>query len=71
MELPSIVDRMSEITDYLDGMIFDAESDEAMREIGRLPLALRRKYIAWRNETKHLRESTQRLQTNCVKEGLG
>ena len=71
MELPSIVDRMSEMVDYLDGMIFDAESAEAMREIGRLPLALRRKYIAWRNEVKHLRESTKRLEANCVKEGVG
>ena len=71
MEQPSIVERMAEMMDYLDGMIFDAESAEAMREMYRLPLTQRRKYIAWVNETKHLRESTKNLEANCVKEGIG
>ena len=71
MELPSIVERMAETTDYLDGMIFDAESAEAMREIDRLPITQRRKYTAWVNEMKHLRQSTKRLLENCVKEGVG
>lgn len=71
MEQQTIVERMSEMVDYLDGMIFDAESDEAMREMYRLPVAQRRKYIAWVNEMKHLRESTKKLEANCVKEGIG
>jgi len=71
MELPTIVERMSEMTDYLDGMIFDAESDEALRDKSRLSLGQQRKYVAWVNEMKHLRQSTKRLATNCIKEGVG
>ena len=71
MELPSIVERMSDLTDFLAGVIFDAEAPEAIREKSRLPLAQQMKYMAWVNEMKRLRRSTQRLQGNCVKEGLG
>ena len=71
MEQQSIVERMSEMIDYLDGMIFDSEALDAVREKSRLPLSQQMKYTAWVNEMKHLRRSTQRLQTNCVKEGLG
>ena len=67
----TIVERMAEMMDYLDGMIFDAEAPEAVREKNRLPLAQQRKYTAWVNEMKHLRESTKRLEANCVNEGIG
>ena len=71
MELPTIVERMAEMTDYLDGMIFDAESDEALRDKSRLSLGQQRKYAAWVNEVKRLRQSTKRLAGNCIKEGIG
>ena len=67
----TIVDRMADLTDFLAGVIFDAEAPEAMREKSRLPLTQQMKYMAWVNEMKRLRRSTQRLQTNCVNEGIG
>ena len=67
----TIVERMADVMDFLAGVIFDAESAEAMREKSRLPLSQQRKYTAWVNEMKHLRQSTKRLQGNCVNAGIG
>ena len=67
----TIVERMADVMDFLAGVIFDAETPEAMREKSRLPLAQQRKYTAWVNEMKHLRQSTRKLQTNCENKGIG
>ena len=71
METETIIDRMADLRDFLAGVIFDAEAPEAVREKNRLPSAQQRKYTAWVNEMKHLRESTKRLEANCVNEGIG
>ena len=67
----NIVDRMADLTDFLAGVIFDAEAPEAVKEKNHLPLAQQRKYAAWVNEMKHLRQSTKKLQENCVNAGIG
>ena len=67
----TIVERMADLQDFLTGVIFDAEAPEAIRERNRLPLAQQRKYTAWVNEMKHLRQSTKRLEANCVNVGIG
>jgi len=71
MTAETIVDRMADLTDFLAGVIFDAEAPEAVKEKNHLPLSQQRKYTAWVNAMKHLRQSTQRLQTNCVNAGIG
>ena len=71
MQQQTIVERMAEMIDYLDGVIFDAGTPEAVRDKNRLSLAQQQKFTAWVNEMKRLRQSTKRLQGNCVREGIG
>jgi len=66
----TIVDRMADLRNFLDGVISDARTPEAARDKGRMSPGLQREFAAWESDTKHLRQRTEKLHRNCVNEGI-
>ena len=66
----TIVDHMADLRDFLEGVISDAGTPEAVRDKGRMSPELRRKCTAWENLMKRLRQDTGALYGNCVGEGI-
>jgi len=66
----TIVEKMAEVVDYLEGVMIDAGQPEAVRDKGRMSPALQRKCRAWENLIKRACQDTKTLHKNCVKEGI-
>jgi len=66
----TIVEKMAEVIDYLEGVMIDAGQPEAERDKYRMSQGLQRKFMTWKNLIKRACKDTKTLHNGCVNEGI-